>query len=969
MSGLSKTILGLVVIAILAGVGVYFFPSPTTTTTGPSSQSATATTRSDPAGVSVPPLEYKTRELANGLKIYTLQDRTTPNVTVQMWYEVGAKHDPEGRSGFAHLFEHILSRKTRNMPLNMVNLLTEDVGGQRNASTGQDRTNYYEIVPAAYLETMLWTHAERMARPVVDEQVFETERGVVKEELRQRYLAPTYGRLFGFVITDNCYDLLPNRRPGIGNIEELDASTLEDARGFHEAFYGPDTATLIVSGNFDEAQLSQLIDKYFAAISKRQHPMSLDITAKEPPRTAPRSLTAYAPNVPLPAVASIWSVPAVTHPDGAALMLIDAILARGDSSRLHNALIGGSEVASEVFSYFDQSEGGGCLAPGAIVAGGKTVEDVEGGLKAQVARLRDQPVTAAELAEAKNELLAEDLRQRETFAGRAFLLGEALVSTGDPTWPDKILAAIQAVTIEDVQRVARTYLADEQRVDVRYLDESQRPAGEPDKWRNPVPMPKFVPLQAATGTPNELAPEGQREAPPGPSAEVPVTPPQLSEQTLPNGLKVITAKTSDVPLASLTLVIGGGSSTDPVEKSGLAGLTTEVMPKGTTTRNEEALAAAIESLGGQLGTQVGPDSAALTMTVPVANLEGVGTLLADIVRDPIFPAKEFERERKRSIDSWVIAMKNPGQVAGAVSMRAVYGSAPYGAPIGGTDVSLQRLAREDLIANHKKWWRPENATLIATGAVDQAQAAALATRMFGDWKGEGEITPLPTARAGEPTVPRVIVVDLPGAGQAAVSATLRAIKRSDPDFYPLTVANAVLGSGSNGRLFQEVRVKRALSYGAYSGMGSRQDTAIITASAQTKNESAMEVAQVILAEIDRLKSEPLTADAVEKRKTFLIGGFNRQVQTAGGLGGTIAGLIQQGMPAREAVDYTDKLGAVNAEAASGVSGRIAGSDRATLVIVGEAAKFLDAVKAAYPQAEVIPIDQLDLESTKLRKTM
>lgn len=918
------------------------------------------------AQVNVPPLDYQTRELKNGLKIYTLQDRTTPNVTVQVWYEVGSKHDPEGRSGFAHLFEHILSRKTRNMPLNMVNQLTEDVGGQRNASTGDDRTNYFEIVPAAYLETMLWTHGERMARPVVDSQVFETERGVVKEELRQNYLAPTYGRL-GLVIPENCYDRLPHRRPGIGNMAELDAATLEDARGFHEAFYGPDTATLIVSGNFDRAHLDQMIDKYFAAIPKRKYPASLAIDTKEAPRAAPRAFTAYAPNVPLPAVGAVWPLPPLTHPDASALAVLDAILARGTSSRLRKAMVSGAEVASQVFTFYEQQEDGGCIAPVAIVAGGKTVEEAEAGLRAQIARLRDEPVTATELAEAKNELLARDLRQRETFSGRAFLLGEALVSTGDPAWPDKALADIQAVTPEDVQRVARTYLSDANRVDMRYVDESKRPQGEGDTSRNPAPMPKFKPLSAAKSKPNELLPEGQREAPPGPATSVPVTPPNIVEQTLPNGLKVITARTSDVPLAALTLVVGGGSATDSSRKAGRATLATSMMTKGTKTRSEEEIATAVESLGATIEAQPGYDGASLSVVVPVANLDAVGAVLSDVAQNPTFPAKEFERERKRALDNWSVGMKSPGFVAGLVSQRAVYGEAPYGAPPPGTDASLKRLQREDLVTDHKKWWRPENATLIVTGAVDAAQAAALATRIFGDWKGEGKMAALPTARAGQRQAPRVVVIDLPGAGQAAVSATLRAVKRSDPDYYALAAANAVLGAGSNGRLFQEVRVKRALSYGAYSGLAARQDVAVIVASAQTKNESAADVAKVILDEIDRLKAEPLTDVAIEKRKTFLIGGFNRQVQTAGGLGGTIAGLVQQGMPAREAVDFTVKLGAVNAQGASAVTQRLAGADRATLVVVGDAAKFLDALKAAHPKAEVIPIDQLDLESVTLRK--
>jgi zinc protease len=917
--------------------------------------------------VSVPPLQYTTRTLKNGLKVYALQDRTTPNVTVQMWYEVGSKHDPEGRSGFAHLFEHILSRKTRNMPLNMVNQLTEDVGGQRNASTGDDRTNYFEIVPAAYLETMLWTHAERMARPVVDAQVFETERGVVKEELRQRYLAPPYGR-FGLIFPEHCYDTLPNRRPGIGNIEELDAASLEDARAFHEAYYGPDTATLIVSGNFDAAELDRLIDKYFASIARRKYPASLAIAAKPHERTAARAVTAYAPNVPLPAIASVWPLPKLTHPDAPALMVLEAILARGESSRLHRALVSGSETASFVQTFSELQEDGGCLATLSAVATGKTVEEAESAMRAEIVRLRGEAVSAEELGEAKIELLAQDLRQRETFAGRAFLLGEALVSTGDPAWPDKVLAAIQRVSADDVLRVARTYLGDTTRVDIRYLDESKRTAGESaDAWRNAVPMPKFKPLPSAKGTANELAPEGQREAPPGPAADVPVVPPTIVEHVLPNGLKVIAAKTSGVPFASMILVADGGASTDPADKAGLAGLMLEVMTKGTGSRSADQIAAGIESLGATLDTISTQDASMLNVVAPLATIDRAAALLADVARNPSFPTDEFERERKRAIDGWSVAMKSINAIAGLTVQRAMYGTAPYGAPGTGTEVSLKRIAKDDLARAHEIWWRPDNMTLVVTGGIATDRAVALASNVFGDWKSAGRRRVAPALRAGKGEKVRTIVVNMPGAGQAAVVASVRAVKRSDPEFYALAAANAVLGAGSNGRLFQEVRVKRALSYGANSSLAARFDATLLTAASQTKNESAAEVAKVMLGELERLKNEPLTDAALDKRKTFLIGGFTRQIQTAGGLGGVIANFVAQGMPAREAIEFTAKLGRVNAEAASAAARRVIGADQATLVIVGDAPKFLEALKGVRGDVEVIAIDELDLERAALRK--
>jgi zinc protease len=917
------------------------------------------------AQLSVPPIAFKERTLANGLRVISIRDTSTPNVAVSVWYEVGSKHDPEGRSGFSHLFEHILSRKTRNMPYNMINRLTEDVGGARNASNWYDRTNYYEIVPAQYLKTMLWTHAERMARPVVDPEVFETERNVVKEELRQRILAPPYGRM-RFVLAENTWDLMPHRRPGIGSIEDLDSATLEDARAFHEAYYGPDTAALIVSGNFDPAQLDQWVDEYFGGIPPRANKIPLKISTKEKLRTSPRSVVAYAPNVPLPVVGSTWRLPGTSHPDLPALEVMDAILTSGESSRLHKSLVYDKQLATAAVGELDNIEEGGYYAPYAIVAGGKSIDEADAALKAELDRIRTQPVTAAELREAKNELIAASLRQRETFSGRAFELGEAYVRTGDPRAADKRLAAIQKVTAADVQRVAAKYLAPNARVDIRYLNENQRPQGQADNWKNPVPMPTFASAPPARRAPIELAAEAEREQPPAPGPALPVTPPTLSEQRLANGLQLVTAKTGSVPLATMALVLKGGASTDPAGKAGLATMAAELATKGTRTRSAQAIAAEIESIGGTLNSNAGPDGIILSVSAPAANLEAAGRILADIAQNATFPAEEVERERKRALDGLSIALKDPGALANMVAQPVLYGNAPYASLAGGTPRSLAALAQADLADYYRQWFHPANAALVVSGGIANDEAAALAQRLFGSWQGQGPAPTPPAERAGEGMKPRTVVVDLPGAGQAAVVAAVRGIDRAHPDYYNLSVANAVLGSGSNGRLFQEVRVKRALSYGAYSGMPARADEAVLTASAQTKNESAADVAKIFLDEFDRLGKEPFTADAIEKRKAFIVGGFNRQAESSTGFAATLASLLQQGLPPAEAIRYTTAIQGVSAEAAAQAAGRVTASDRATIVVVGDASKFIDKLRALRPDVELIKADQLDLESAALR---
>jgi zinc protease len=657
--------------------------------------------------LSVPPLAYKVRKLKNGLTVYALRDTTTPNVLVSVWYEVGAKHDPAGRSGFAHMFEHILSRKTVNMPYNMINKLTEDVGGVRNASTSWDRTNYYETVPARYLETMLWTHAERMARPVVDAEVFENERNVVKEELRQRVLAPPYGRLFSFVSVDNAWDRMPHRRPTIGSIADLDAAKLEDARAFHEAFYGPDTATLIVSGNFDEAQLNRWVDRYFGSIQPRAKKTSLKISERDAPRTRPRLVTAYAPNVPLPVVGSLWQTPGASSADLPALQVLDGILTSGDNSRLYQSMVHAKQLATQVGGNLIETEETGFYGPVAFLAGGKSVADAEAALAAELERVRSQPITAAELAEAKTEIVAQALRRRETFSGRAFELGEALVRTGDPRHPDMRLAAIQKVTAADVQRVARKYLSPNSRVDVRYVNEKLRPQGETgDSWVNPAPLPTFASVPPAVRPANALAPEGQRQKPPAPGVAVPVTPPTITEGRLENGLTLVTAKTGIVPIATMTMVMKGGSSTDPRGKAGLATLAADLATKGTATRNAQQIAAELESLGASIGSGAGPDGVQVSVSAPAANLEAAGRILADIVQNASFPGEEVERQRKRAIDGLSIAMKDPGAIASMVVQPALYGAAPYGSLAGGTVTSLKGITRDDLAQQYRSWWHP-----------------------------------------------------------------------------------------------------------------------------------------------------------------------------------------------------------------------------------------------------------------------
>ncbi|MGB8506957.1 MAG: pitrilysin family protein [Pyrinomonadaceae bacterium] len=428
------------------------------------------------AQTKAPQLNYRERTLPNGLRVYSVQEKSSPTVAIQVWYKVGSKDDPEGRSGFAHLFEHMMFKGTKNMRDEQMDRLTEDVGGFNNASTYDDFTNYYEVVPSNYLETLLWAEADRMGTLNVDEKNFKSERSVVEEEFRTRILAPPYGRLF-YAVDKDSFTTHPYRRPGIGSIEELEASTLEDVRAFHSTYYRPDNATLVVVGDFEPKQLDAWVDQYFNRVPKQEKAIPR-VTAKEPARTAERRVMEYAPNVPLPAVAISYLAPPVAADDAYALRVAESILSGGESSRLYQSLVYQQQLAQEAFASADLREDPGLFVFGAILASEKKPEEAERALLAELKKMQDSPVTAEELSKAINQLVTNQLRERETNDGKAFALARAAVLLGDAGLVNKDLDKLQSVKAADIQRVMKKYFTDTNRVVITYLPESTKPGQE-----------------------------------------------------------------------------------------------------------------------------------------------------------------------------------------------------------------------------------------------------------------------------------------------------------------------------------------------------------------------------------------------------------------------------------------------------------------------------------------------------------
>ena len=427
------------------------------------------------AADSIPPLKFEQRTLANGLQFIWLEDHTTPTVAIQVWYRVGSKDDPQNRSGFAHLFEHMMFKSTKRMPSETMDRLTEDVGGQNNAYTADDVTVYHEAVPSNHLERLLWAEAERLSALTVDIRNFTLEREVVKEEYRQRVLAQPYGEFYE-IIQKKSFVAHPYQRPTIGNIAELDAASIEDVRAFHATFYRPDNAVLVVAGDFDPAQLQKWVDDYFGVIPKPATPIPR-VTVKEPARTAPRVLREFDAKPPLPALAVTWLGPAATSDEAPAWEIAQHVLSGGESSRLYQALVYGSQLAQSADFYADLREDLGLLTVYMVLANEVPVEKARAALLSEIDKLAVQPITEKELSIARNQLLAAELLGRETAEGKASALGEAATVLGDANRVNTELPKLLAVTPAQVQAVAKKWLTAENRLVIEYLPESMKQKG------------------------------------------------------------------------------------------------------------------------------------------------------------------------------------------------------------------------------------------------------------------------------------------------------------------------------------------------------------------------------------------------------------------------------------------------------------------------------------------------------------
>lgn len=462
-------------------------------------------------------------------------------------------------------------------------------------------------------------------------------------------------------------------------------------------------------------------------------------------------------------------------------------------------------------------------------------------------------------------------------------------------------------------------------------------------------------------------PFAQSVAVPPPGAPRPFATPEPHVDTLANGLRVITVQRTTLPLVTVELLVRSGAESDPPALAGLADMTAALLTKGTTSRTALQIADAAEALGGELASGAGWDRSQVSLTVTRPQLAAALALVAEVVVQPRFAQRELERARQFALDDLAVALGDPGSLARMAVDRLAFGTGPYGHPAGGTPGSLARIRRADVVAQHRAWYRPDNATLILAGDVDPVVARTLAAATFGRWERPATVLPPRRTVGGDDATGAPVVVALPGAGQAGVALAAPAIARHAADFYPGVIANALLGGGYSSRLNQELRIRRGLTYGVGSSLEARRDGGVWRIAAQTKNASVPEFAQVTLAEIARSRESAPSDVEVQARKANVIGAMSRRFETTAGLAGVIAGLEATGIGPGELTRGLAALDAVSPEDVLAFARAHWDPASLAIVVAGDAANFAGALRAHHRGLRVIAQASFDLDRADLTR--
>ena len=877
-----------------------------------------------------PTLHFEKYKLKNGLEVILSQDHRLPMVAVNLWYHVGPANERLGRTGFAHLFEHMMFQGSKHVGDDQHFKLLEGAGASDiNGTTDFDRTNYFETLPSNQLELALWLESDRMGYllDTLEQSKLTTQIDVVRNERRQGVENPPYG----LVEEGLFHALYPQGHPYyasvIGSHSDLEAVQLADVRDFFRQYYAPNNASVAIVGDFDTAQAKALVEKYFGSIPAG--PPVEPITAKTPPITSERRMT-VTDKVELPRIYVGWITSPIYKPGDAEMDLLSRILGEGKSSRLYKRLVYDDQIAQDVTTTQYSLILGSAFYIQATAKPGVKLEQIEKAIDEELDKLRQDGPTQAEVDAARNVTESRIIRRLETlggFGGVADRLNQYNHYLGDPGYLGKDLARYDAVTPESVRKYAQEQLGKEARAVVYGISG--------DKKIDDIPRHEPAAGPAATGT---MPDEAWRAKAPAAGAASHLVLPVPTHFTLPNGLQVYLLERHSLPVIAANLVVLAGSETNPTDRPGLAAFTADMLDEGTTTRPALKLSEDVDRIGAELATASTSDYSTATIRSLKRNADGALELLADVALQPAFSEAEIERTRKQRLTALLQQQDNPNQLANRTFARMVYGSGhPYGFTELGTEDSTKATTRADLEGFWKKGYAPGNSALVMAGDLTPAEARALATKYFGGWKGEAKAAAPPAAP--ESGTRRIIIVDKPGAPQTALRIGHAGISRSNPDYLPVEVMATELGGLFSSRINLNLREQHGYTYGAFAVFQYRRGPGPFITGSSVRADVTAPAVHEIFNELSKMRTAEMTADELAVSKDSFARSLPGLFETSQVAATAVRNLFVYNLPLDYYNTLPGKIAGVTAADTLRAAKQYLAPERMVVVAVGDRAKI------------------------------
>ncbi|MHB8079139.1 MAG: M16 family metallopeptidase [Candidatus Krumholzibacteriia bacterium] len=832
-------------------------------------------------------LKFEKYTLPNGLDVILRRDNRLPLVAVNIWYHVGPANEVAGRTGFAHLFEHMMFQASGHVEEDRFWSILEGAGASFiNGSTDFDRTNYLEDVPSNQLETALWLESDRMGFLLdrLDAQMLARQQEVVRNERRQGVENQPYG-----LVEEALYHLVfpaghPYHANVIGSHADIQAATPADVRDFFRRYYAPNNASLVIVGDIDVAKTKALVTKYFATIARG--PAVPPITAVTPPITSERR-EIVTDKVELPRIYIAWLTAPYYKPGDAEADLASRVLAGGKASRLYKSLVYDRKIAQDVSARQQSLALGSMFQIIATAKPGHTAEELERAIDAELAKLAAEGPTAAEVDAARNMIWTATVTSLENlgaFSGVADRLNQYNQYLGDPGKLNWDLARYARVTPDAI----RAFAADELRRDRRVVvygvpGEQVVPPGPPAPASPPPPTEPVVSAEPWRDT----------QPTPGPASLAPL--PAAARFTLANGLPVYLVEAHNLPVVAAHLVVRAGSAADPAGRGGLAGFTAAMLDEGAGARDALGISRELEANGASLFTNSSADGSYVSGVALAQNAGALLDVMSDVVLRPTFPAGEIDRVRNDRLTALLQQRDNPFQIAMRVLPLISYGGAhPYGHSTLGDETSLKAISRDDLAGFYGSTFAPANAALVFAGDLTEAQARTLAEKAFGAWNGRADAVVRPGAPS--PLPQRLALVDKPGATQTAVLFGEVTIARDDPDFEPLNVMNMVLGSLFSSRLNMNLREDKGITYGAFSSLQERRGAAPLFGGAMVQADKTGLAVSESFKELRGMLAAEMTPQELTLARDAIVRALPAAFETTASTVGTIGSLFLYDQP-------------------------------------------------------------------------